>query len=223
MHLLLTTAARKQTSGTSIATWQVSTQLMTMAMKSRCISCIVHQLSVQDVAYLAWVVCWVVSDATSSGQVNSSFPGGCSLIPIYPLLLLYLQEKQSGCCLPGLGGLLRWQWRYQQRPSQQLSCQPALLHYVFLLPHEKKEMINREKAAAVRNALHFLLFLMWLKKQSAQQDRLDPHQQAWMHRWMEFERRYNTGHEATAGIVAYTYWQSPIWLHPLSLDGQGHS
>jgi len=52
-----------------------------------------------------------------------------------------------------------------------------LLHYVFLLPHEKKKKINREKAAAVRNAIEFLLVLEWLEEQSAQQDRLDPHQQ----------------------------------------------
>ncbi len=52
-----------------------------------------------------------------------------------------------------------------------------MLHYVFLLPHEKKKKINREKAAAVRNAIEFLLVLEWLEEQSAQQDRLDPHQQ----------------------------------------------
>ncbi len=45
------------------------------------------------------------------------------------------------------------------------------------LATREKEEDNREKAAAVRNAVDFLLVLEWLEEQSAQQDRLDPHQQ----------------------------------------------
>jgi len=58
---------------------------------------------------------------------------------------------------------------------------------VHLCHLRKRKQFNREKVAAVKNAVDVLLLLKWLEEQSAQQERLDPHQQAWMHR-MDFGR-----------------------------------
>ena len=67
--------------------------------------------------------------------------------------------------------------------------------------------MNNEKVAAVTNAVDFLLLPEWLEEQSAQQDRLDLHHQAWMHSWMVFEPLQKIGHEAAAGILASAYWE----------------